>query len=264
MRSYIQSTLQLKWLLVILLLFISIQQGNGQGEVPELKTDRPDQTESSTVVPKGALQLEAGYFFQKATEESQSVKTHAYPTALVRVGVLEWLELRVLGALKDSVVENGSRRKVGGVSPLNLGLKFQLWQGQGWRPEAAFLVRAALPVGSRAFRPDDPEPELRLMLSNKITQKVEVAYNLTMSWPDGDPTKGYTLSLSGEVHDKVTVYGEVFGNKTEGEKAAHQADAGVLFLLRPNLQLDLAAGTGISKAAPDYFITAGLSLRLPR
>ncbi|AKD05894.1 hypothetical protein PKOR_21770 [Pontibacter korlensis] len=235
----------------------------GQGE-EKIETDRPDQTESSTVVPKGTLQIESGYFYQKATEEVKTVRTHAYPTALFRVGVLDWLEFRVLSSLRDSVVENGARRKVDGLSPLNLGLKFKLWKEQGLRPEAAFLVRAALPVGSRAFRPDNPEPELRLMFSNEITDKLELAYNLSHSWVEGDTRRGYTLSLSGEVHDRLTIYGEVFGNKQKGEKAEHQADAGILFLLRPNLQFDLALGVGLNEVAPDFFITTGVSVRLPR
>ena len=216
------------------------------------------------MVPKGTLQIEAGYFLQKATEAGLDIKTQAYPTALFRLGMLDWLELRVQSALRDSVVENGARRKVDGIAPLNVGFKFQLWQAEGWRPEAAFIARVALPVGSRTYRPDKPDPELRLTLSNEITQKVELAYNLTYGWSDGDPTKGYTLSISGEVHDKLTVYGEVFGNKVTGEKAEHQADAGILFLLLPNLQLDLAVGAGLNKAAPDFFATTGLSVRLPR
>lgn len=233
-------------------------------QLQELVSDRPDQTESSTVVPKGTWQLETGYYFQKATDAGRSIKTHAYPTALLRIGMLDWLELRVQSAYRDSVVENGISRKADGLAPLNVGLKFRLWQGNGWKPEAAFIARVALPTGSRLYRPDNPEPELRLTLSNEITPKFSIAYNLTYGWSGGDPTKGYTLSLSREVQDKFTVYAEVFGNKAIGEKAEHQADAGILFLLLHNLQLDVAAGVGLSKVAPDYFVTTGLSIRLPR
>ncbi|OKL40570.1 hypothetical protein A3841_18360 [Pontibacter flavimaris] len=215
-------------------------------------------------MPKGSLQVEAGYFLQRAKEEGVRVTTHAYPTALLRVGLLDWLELRVLGALRDSVVENDPRHTSRGFSPLNVGLKFKLWEGQGWWPEAAIIGRAALPVGSRAYRPDNPEPEIRLALSNELSDKVELAYNLTHSWVEGDPRKGYTLALSGDVAEKLTFYGEVFGSKQKGEKAEHQADIGILYLLLSNLQLDFSAGMGLNKAAPDFFLTSGVSLRLPR
>lgn len=247
---------------ILLLILCGATAAFAQGE--EIETDRPDQSESSSLVPKGTLQLEAGYFFQKATEQGLTIRTHAYPTALVRVGVLDWLELRVLSALKDSVTENGKEREVSGLAPLNLGVKVKLWEEQGWRPEAAFLVRAALPVGSRYFRPDNPEPEIRLMFTNGITEKIDLAYNLTHSWVEGEPQKGYTLSLSGEMLDKLTVYGEVFGSKRKGEKAEHQADIGVLYLLLPNLQLDVAAGKGLHASAPDFFVTTGVSYRLPK
>ncbi|WP_276496446.1 transporter [Pontibacter litorisediminis] len=256
-------TTQLRLVLLLGMLTCFARTGFAQGE-EKIKTDRPDQTEASTLIPKGTVQLEAGYFYQKATAEGLSIRTHAYPTALLRVGVLDRLELRVLSAIRDSVVENGVKLDVDGLAPLNLGLKVKLWEEQGWRPEAALLVRAALPVGSRAFRPDEPEPELRLSLSNEVTDKIEIAYNLTHSWVEGDPRRGYTVSLSGEVHNKLTVFGEVFGNKQKGEKAEHQADAGVLFLLLPHLQLDVAAGAGLNKAAPDFFFTTGIAVRLPR
>jgi hypothetical protein len=34
--------------------------------------------------------------------------------------------------------------------------------------------------------------------------------------------------------------------------------------VRPNLQLDAAAGVGLSSAADDVFVGLGLSVRLPR
>jgi len=254
--------LPLKFILALLLILWGAGGVWGQsGE--EIETDRPDQTESSALVPKGAIQLETGYFLQKAKEEGVPVKTHAYPTALLRVGLLDWMELRVMSALRDSVVENGTNPTSRGLSPLNVGLKFKLWEEQGIRPEAALIVRAALPVGSRAYRPENPEPEIRLAFTNAISEKVDVAYNLTHSWVEGDPRRGYTLAMSGEVADRVTIFGEVFGQKQKGARAEHQADVGILYLLLPNLQLDLSAGTGLNKAAPDFFLTTGVSVRLP-
>ena len=45
---------------------------------------------------------------------------------------------------------------------------------------------------------------------------------------------------------------------------AHAADAGLTLLVTPRLQLDLAAGAGLSAEAPDRFLTAGVSIRWPR
>ncbi len=40
-------------------------------------------------------------------------------------------------------------------------------------------------------------------------------------------------------------------------------DGGVTYLLKPNVQLDLYVGAGISDAAPDWLAGAGVSFRLP-
>ncbi|MDX5421867.1 MAG: transporter [Hymenobacteraceae bacterium] len=245
------------------LLFLSVKGYGQQGE-QELVSDRPDQTEASAVVPKGTFQLEAGLLFQKDSEAGLEIRNYAYPSALLRWGVLDWLELRVRASAKDSVVENSSRQNFSGVGPLGVGTKIKLWEGQGWRPEAALMATVTLPVGSRSFRPDDPEPELRLAFMNEITQKLEVQYNLVYGRTGGDLARGYAVSMSGDLSDKLTLYGEVFGRKQKGEKAEHQADGGFLFLLRPSLQLDVAVGRRLNKAAPDYFVTTGFSLRLPR
>jgi hypothetical protein len=230
----------------------------------KIQTERPDQTESVKLIPRRSFQLEAGYQFQKNSTEGFEAKMHAYPSALLRFGMLDWLEMRLQVAVKDSIITNGSRRKLTGYGPISMGTKVRLWEQQGWRPRAALLLMVALPVASRAFRPKYPEPEVRLALANQLTDRIELAYNLMYARIEGNNEAGYNLALYGDLNDKITAFAEVFGSKAETEEAEHQADAGIMFFPRPNLQLDMAAGVGFNKAAPDYFLAAGLALRLPR
>ena len=44
---------------------------------------------------------------------------------------------------------------------------------------------------------------------------------------------------------------------------ADLARVGMTFLVLPNLQLDVSAGKGLSREAPDWFAGAGVSFRLP-
>jgi hypothetical protein len=122
----------------------------------------------------------------------------------------------------------------------------------------------ALPVASRVFRPDNPEPQFNVGFANELSGKTELSYNVGYGWTDGESGSSYGLNITRGVTDRVSVYVEAFGSKQKGEPAEHQADLGLLFLLLPNLQLDVAAGRGLNKAAPDYFLTAGLATRLPR
>jgi hypothetical protein len=63
-------------------------------ETPELVTDRPDQTESTEIVPKGFVQTELGL--------GDADGADATFAGLARIGLSERIELRVgLGELPD-------------------------------------------------------------------------------------------------------------------------------------------------------------------
>ncbi|RDV15891.1 transporter [Pontibacter diazotrophicus] len=264
-RIYTQLTSQFRWLLVVVALLAFVQPAHCQDEeVPEFETDRPDQAEAASLVPRGTLQLETGFFLQEDTEMGVEQKIRAYPTALVRLGVLNWLELRVQSALRDSVMERRTRFRTSGFAPLTLGAKVKLWDEQGLRPQAALMTMVTLPIGSRAFRPENPDPNFRALFKNSLTDNLALSYNLVYGWVGGDPVKGYAVSLGYDITDKLTAFGEVYGDKQKGEEAEHAVDGGLMYMLLPNLQLDVAAGRALNDAAPDYYFTAGFSWRIPR
>jgi hypothetical protein len=60
-----------------------------------METDRPDFTESTSVVPKGHVQLETGYTYSRNVREGVQ-SAHRFPEALLRAGVIgDRVELRV-------------------------------------------------------------------------------------------------------------------------------------------------------------------------
>jgi hypothetical protein len=246
--------------LIVLILSVMLP-GKAHAQEDKIDADRPDQSQGPGVVPRRMVQLEAGYFYQKRT---QQIRTHAYPTALLRIGLLEGMELRIQGAVKDSVIDNGTERHIKGWGPLSVGTKVRLWEGSGWRPEAALMAMVALPLASEVFKPDNPEPQFNLAFSNELSEKMDLTYNLGYGWTGGDPVRSYGANITRELIDGLTLYLEVFGSKGRGETAEHQADIGLLYLILPNLQFDVAAGRRLNKAAPHSFVTGGLALRLPR
>ena len=83
---------------------------------PELVTDRPDQTESSVVVPPGYVQLETGWTFSHNKADGIRNETHEFPGTLLRIGVLDRVEFRLgpdrvksrLIAIDNKLVQPGS------------------------------------------------------------------------------------------------------------------------------------------------------------
>ncbi|MFW6371118.1 MAG: hypothetical protein ACOC10_07950 [Bacteroidota bacterium] len=65
--------LNYKWGIAGILLFLVHGLSvTAQVDIPELVTDRPDQTESATTVPNNSLQIETGYVFQSDEIENGS------------------------------------------------------------------------------------------------------------------------------------------------------------------------------------------------
>lgn len=62
-------------------------------EYPELVTDRPDQTESSTTVPYKSVQVEMGW--EHSEEDDDGLETDTFPQTLLRYGLADNLELRL-------------------------------------------------------------------------------------------------------------------------------------------------------------------------
>jgi hypothetical protein len=66
-----------------------------------------------------------------------------------------------------------------------------------------------------------------------------------------------------DITQKVAVYAEVFGFAPQKSAANQSMDGGFMFLVKPNIQLDVEGGFGLTDNAPDYFVGCGLSLRVP-
>ena len=76
----------MKRLLLSLLVWVSIH-GIAQERTPELITDRPDQTESSSVVPLGALQIETGFIMEN---DETGLTKQSYTLLILRYFVMDF------------------------------------------------------------------------------------------------------------------------------------------------------------------------------
>ena len=98
-----------------------------------IQTDRPDQTESTSITPKSNLQLESGFFYEKTDTELRNI---SYPTLLIKYGVNKNLELR---AGTDFNSETVYQERNSGISPITLGFKAKLMEERKLMPSLAFL-----------------------------------------------------------------------------------------------------------------------------
>ncbi|MEZ5070448.1 MAG: transporter [Bacteroidales bacterium] len=238
-----------------------------QEEVPELTTDRPDQTESSSVVPRRALQVETGFVLQKDRGEVVTLKNIAYNATLLRYGLTKNFEVRLgfdyLGE-KAEFSNSGFSYNLSGLGPLYTGFKTRMLEEQGWIPEMAFLGGVVWPFpASDDFRPGYASARMRFAFSHTLAPSLSLGYNLGAEW-DGNtpmPTWPYSIALGIAVAPRLGVFMESYG--VWQDVPEHKADAGITFLALPNLQLDLSLGVGLTEDAADHFMGFGVSFRLP-
>ena len=96
-------------LILILTLFIS------DYAFAQISTDRPDQTESSLVLPKGTIQIESGFVSRK--------NELIFPNTLFRIGVSKKFEFRINTNYIFKTHEN--ENKISNFSDLEIGTKFK-------------------------------------------------------------------------------------------------------------------------------------------
>ena len=225
----------------------------------ELVTDRPDQTESSIVVPPGYFQLETGWSLTHQGQEN----THEFPATLLRIGIARLVELRVgLNGYVWEMVEPSPQRE-----NIELGAKIHLWQEGGWIPEAGLLFSVSVPRRADSV--------FRLALSHSLSERISFAYNLGAAWEselDGDQDMNrlsiiqYTATLGIDLNDRTGTFVEVFGDLplSAGGGSEHLLDGGLTYLLRENLQVDASGGIGLSQDADDWVVGLGVTIRLPQ
>jgi hypothetical protein len=242
----------------LLLVFGSL--GATAQELPEIDTDRPDQTESSTVLPASTLQIEAGVQLEGDAFES----TYSLPATLVRFGALEWLELR-------AIVEYWKYDGSGGVVPvpapngtnLGIGTKIQLTREKGAFPEIALLAHLMTSFEAGDTSSSILAPEFRFSMGHSLPADFALGYNLGGEWNAARETLigVYTLAVGFPIAGSFGGYVELFGDYDR--EISSSFDAGITFVPQNNLQIDISGGAGLTAFTPDHYLGVGVSYRYP-
>jgi len=239
-----------------------------------MATDRPDFTESASVVPRGRVQLETGYTFTR-DEDGEGVRTeHGYPEALLRIGVADRVELR----LGQSLVTTDTTPGIGEPPPdrtaaddLYLGAKVGLVEERGARPAMVLIAQATVPTGSASLSAGRLLPGLNLIYAWDLVPDVVSLTASTQGNLAVDPADRLYLDLTQSasvgfaVSERVGAYTEWFASfpagKRAGVPAAHSIDGGFTVKVRPNVQWDIRVGAGLTAGADGLFAGSGIAAR---
>ena len=212
----------------------------------QIVTDRPDQTESSSTVPKGSLQLESGILIGYGDNSQVNTRQMLLPTNLFRYGITERIELRLLNQLEMLKIND---EKIGGISDLEIGTKIQLLKKENLKTEIAFLSHLITPTGTNQLSIDKYGTSNKLSISHSISKDFGIGYNLGYNYfGEGNGDLTYSLAIGIGINEKVAVYVEPYGEVTNMDEFISNFDAGFTYLVNQKLQLDFSFGAGINQA----------------
>lgn len=236
-------------------------------DIGALVTDRPDATESASLVRKGFLQIESGGFYTESGEDSFKTKETVYNTTLLRYGLLDHLELRLGMDYRTTTFESNGEQvgdRLNGTSPLLLGAKIAIAEEKGWMPKMAILGHLSLPFSAGTdYIPENTAMDFRFSFDHTLTDHSGIAYNLGAKLDAGNPELAYlyTISYGHDLTSKIGFYAELYGDFPEDSQANHFWDMGFTYLANDDLQFDLTYGSGITEGQ-NLLLSAGLSYRI--
>lgn len=244
--------------------------GGPQRDKP-LQTDRPNFTSTSVTVGKGVSQIEFGYTYLDDQNSGRQVNIQSFGEFLFRRGILaDWLEFRLgFSPLQQSIAIGSFQNTTAGSDDLYTALQFALTPQSGIMPEMAVIVQMSIPTGSPAFTSHKLEPGLNWIYAWELNECISIAASTQGNRSIDDNGRSFleiaqSFNVSYTLTEQLGAFTEWFALIPSGANTAeteHYLDAGFTYLINNNLQLDISAGVGLNKAAIDYFVGAGVSIR---
>lgn len=244
-----------------------VPEGRAQepgSNVAPLVTDRPDFTESAVTVPKGRVQIESGYTWSRAGDET----SHSLGDLLVRWAPLHGFELRL--GLNSFVIVERPGADLDGLADVSLGTKLDVVKLFGWPSgvELSLIAGAAIPSGSSETGTRDFQPGGTLAFAVDLSESVSFGSNAGLRFP----VESDTRFLQGELSAAVGVglgeswgtYVEAYALLPEGSRPDElYLNGGVTWLLSRDFQLDARLGSAVAGSTwPNAFAGIGFGWRI--
>lgn len=224
----------------------------------ELITDRPDYTESAITVPARSVQIETGFEY---VNQNNTIST-SFPNSLFRIGLYSSVELRI-GFTGWTWAKLSDERDLY-FNDLIVESKIQLTDKKAEIP-LAIILAGTIPVGDDAVSSGGSDYGIKLAGSYDFSENAGIGINAGVySLFDGAgrqlmavASMSYGISLD----ENFAAYFETFAEMPQNESWSPVFDSGITFSLTQLSQLDLYAGFGLNRIAPDFLIGTGYSVR---
>ncbi len=252
----------MKYLFSILLLALALS--TTQAQIRPIFTDRSSQTDAVDIMPAGRVQFEVGYFF--FTEDAGSIETSgsSIPNLKIKYGISEKFEVNIITNYQTLKVEiPGSTNKFNGLSPLSIGGKLMIKDGDGPNPKMSATGNVIFPtLGSEDFENDDLNAIFRLIMENDLGSGWAMTYSVGVDILDNDNPFAGTIMFGKGFSDQISAWAEVFASFINDAGDPYGVDFGIAYLVSDDLSVDASFALPLNDNAIDFFFNLGFGWKL--
>jgi hypothetical protein len=256
--------------LACMLVLVAAHGAAVAGPEDALSSDRPDFVDSSDVVGKGRVQLEAGFAQDRNRDAGLKERSTSTPV-LLRIGVADDLELRVQtdGRMRYRA-DGADYARDRGWGDSALSVKWHVRDGEGAAPAIGVIGQLDFASGSPAFKGNGTRPSLRATAEWDLAPEWSIGVMPGLVADRDERGRHFAsgmfgVSLDREWTEHLHSFFELASQRIARARnggTSSSFDFGGTYLLTRNFQLDAALSRGLNHRTPDYSFTFGLSARL--
>lgn len=250
----------------------SLARPTPDSQLRDMSTDRPDRTESPYTVDAGRFQIETD--FVAYTHDSEGgITTRAYDVMPFnfKIGLTSDTDLQfIYGAYSHVRTSGGGRTETeSGFGDLIVRLKHNIWGNDGGKTAFAIMPFVKVPANNVDGLNDDVEGGIIVPLAIDLGHGMGLGLMTEVDILRAEDGRGYeatfinSAALGFELTEKWGMYVEAFVERSveSGADTVVTLDAGFTYAVTENLQFDAGANVGVTDAADDLNVFAGMSQR---
>lgn len=250
----------------------SILTPTPDSQLRDMATDRPDKTESPYTVDAGRIQVETD-LVAYTRDERDGITTRALEIAPLnlKIGLTADTDLQLIyGAWSDTrTSSNRSVETDRGFGDVTVRIKHNIWGNEEGITALAVMPFLKLPANDLASLNDHVEGGIIVPLAIDLGHgagfglMTEIDILRRESGTGYEPTFINSATVSFELTRRLGMYVEAYVERSaeRGAETIVTLDGGMTFAVTDNLQLDAGVNIGVTDAADDLNLFAGMSQR---
>lgn len=250
----------------------SLFQPTPDAQLREMSTDRPDKTESPYTVDAGRFQIETDLVaYTRDSRNGQTTRSFDVMPFNFKMGLTHDTDLQIVyGAFSHSRTSvDGVDDEEDGFGDVTLRLKHNVWGNDGGKTAFALMPFLKVPTNTLASLNNDVEGGLIAPLAVDLGHGMGLGLMTEIDILKSEGGKGYepvfinSATVSFELTQRLGMYVEAYVERSteSGAETIVTLDGGITYAVTADLQLDAGANVGVTKAADDLDVFAGLSRR---